>query len=58
MLRVLLAGAMLCIAALGAERPQFAVRDTRDVRSLSRGMERKEGDCRILYDDGLSFEQQ
>ena len=31
MLRVLLAGAILCASAAGAQRPQFALRDTRDV---------------------------
>ncbi len=31
MLRFLLAGAMLCLAALGAQRPQFSLRDTRGV---------------------------
>jgi peroxiredoxin len=31
MLRILLAGAMLCSAAVGAERPRFALRDTRGV---------------------------
>jgi peroxiredoxin len=31
MLRVLLAGVMLCAAAFGAERPHFALRDTRNV---------------------------
>jgi peroxiredoxin len=31
MLRVLLAGAMVCSAAWGAQRPQFALRDTRSL---------------------------
>jgi peroxiredoxin len=31
MLRVLLAGAILCAGAVGAQRPQFALRDTRNV---------------------------
>jgi peroxiredoxin len=31
MLRVLLAGVMLCAVALAAQRPQFALRDSRDV---------------------------
>src|ERR1700733_15387854 len=31
MLRVFLAGAMVCAVAFGAQRPQFALRDTRNV---------------------------
>jgi hypothetical protein len=57
MLRVVLAGALLCAAAFGAQRPSSPCA-TRAAWFTPRRMERKEGDRRILYDDGLPFEQQ